>query len=38
MAANLEAASATIPAALWADLKSKGLMREDAPTDKVAAG
>lgn len=31
-ASNLQAASAEIPAALWADLKSKGLMREDAPT------
>ena len=32
MADNLQAAHAEIPAALWADLKSKGLMREDAPT------
>jgi D-threo-aldose 1-dehydrogenase len=31
MQANLKAAQATIPAALWADLKAKGLMREDAP-------
>ncbi|MFA3917628.1 aldo/keto reductase [Ruegeria hyattellae] len=29
---NLQAAQAQIPAALWADLKTKGLMREDAPT------
>jgi len=29
---NLKAATAEIPAALWADLKEKGLMREDAPT------
>jgi len=32
MDGNLKAASATIPGALWDDLKSKGLMREDAPT------
>lgn len=32
MHANLEAAQAQIPAALWEDLKAKGLMREDAPT------
>lgn len=31
MAANLEAAAAHIPAELWADLKARGLMREDAP-------
>jgi D-threo-aldose 1-dehydrogenase len=30
--ANVRAASAVISAALWADLKSAGLMREDAPT------
>jgi D-threo-aldose 1-dehydrogenase len=30
--ANARAAAASIPAALWADLKSRGLMREDAPT------
>jgi len=30
--ANARAAAATIPAALWADLKSAGLMRQDAPT------
>ncbi|MEM7642546.1 MAG: aldo/keto reductase [Pseudomonadota bacterium] len=30
--ANLEAAAAEIPAALWSDLKSEGLVREDAPT------
>lgn len=29
---NLKAAQASIPSALWADLKAKGLMREDAPT------
>ena len=29
---NLQAAHAEIPAALWDDLKSKGLLREDAPT------
>lgn len=32
MHANLEAAHADIPSALWDDLKAKGLMREDAPT------
>jgi D-threo-aldose 1-dehydrogenase len=32
VAANARAAAATIPAALWADLKSRGLMRPDAPT------
>lgn len=31
MEANLAAARATIPAALWADLKTQGLMRPDAP-------
>lgn len=31
MRANLRAASAEIPQGLWADLKSKGLLREDAP-------
>lgn len=30
--ANARAATATIPPALWADLKSAGLMRQDAPT------
>ena len=30
--ANANAASTTIPPALWADLKSAGLMRQDAPT------
>jgi D-threo-aldose 1-dehydrogenase len=30
--ANLRAASAVIPPALWADLKAQGLMRADAPT------
>lgn len=30
--ANLRAASAVIPPALWADLKHRGLMRADAPT------
>jgi D-threo-aldose 1-dehydrogenase len=29
---NLRAAKATIPPALWTDLKAEGLMREDAPT------
>jgi D-threo-aldose 1-dehydrogenase len=32
MAANAQAAGATIPPALWADLKAAGLMRADAPT------
>jgi D-threo-aldose 1-dehydrogenase len=31
MDSNLRAAAATIPAALWADLKNQGLMRIDAP-------
>ncbi|WP_422373525.1 aldo/keto reductase [Hoeflea sp.] len=31
--ANLKAATAEIPAALWADLKSEGLMRNDAPVE-----
>ena len=30
--ANARAAAAHIPAALWADLKSQGLLRQDAPT------
>jgi D-threo-aldose 1-dehydrogenase len=30
--ANARAAAAVLPAALWADLKSQGLMRPDAPT------
>lgn len=30
--ANVQAAAAVIPAGLWADLKSAGLMRDDAPT------
>jgi D-threo-aldose 1-dehydrogenase len=29
--ANLRAAGAEIPAALWAELKAEGLMRPDAP-------
>lgn len=33
MESNLAAAGADIPAALWADLKSEGLMRQDAPVD-----
>lgn len=33
MASNLAAAGAAIPAALWADLKSEGLMRADAPVE-----
>jgi len=32
MQSNLAAAHSEIPSALWADLKSKGLMRADAPT------
>ena len=32
MEANLRVAEASIPDALWADLKAQGLMREDAPT------
>ncbi len=32
MASNIAAAGAEIPAALWADLKAEGLLREDAPT------
>ncbi len=32
MTANLQAASAEIPDALWSDLKADGLLREDAPT------
>ncbi len=32
MKSNLAASSASIPAQLWADLKSRGLMRSDAPT------
>jgi len=31
MASNLAAAQATIPPALWDDLKAEGLMRADAP-------
>lgn len=31
MAGNLQAAGADIPAAFWADLKTRGLLREDAP-------
>jgi D-threo-aldose 1-dehydrogenase len=31
MAANLVAAKAVIPPALWQDLKAKGLLRVDAP-------
>ncbi len=33
MESNLRAAEATVPPALWADLKEQGLMREDAPTE-----
>jgi D-threo-aldose 1-dehydrogenase len=33
MQANLRAAAADIPAALWDDLKAKGLLRADAPVD-----
>jgi len=32
MNSNIEAAAAQIPFALWSDLKSEGLMRQDAPT------
>ena len=32
MASNLRAAQAQIPPALWSDLKSAGVMRQDAPT------
>ena len=32
MESNLRAARTQIPPALWADLKARGLMREDAPT------
>jgi len=32
MAGNLQAAAASIPAQLWTELKSAGLLREDAPT------
>ncbi|MEO0381476.1 MAG: aldo/keto reductase [Pseudomonadota bacterium] len=32
MAGNLQAAHASIPSALWDDLKAKGLLRQDAPT------
>ena len=34
--AEVRAASAVIPAALWADLKAQGLMRQDAPTGALA--
>lgn len=33
MESNLDAAAASIPSALWADLKDQGLMRADAPTE-----
>jgi D-threo-aldose 1-dehydrogenase len=33
MESNLDAARAFVPPALWAELKEKGLMRADAPTD-----
>ena len=33
MTGNLRAAAASIPPALWADLKQQGLMREEAPTE-----
>lgn len=32
MESNIAAAAATIPGALWADLKAQGLLRQDAPT------
>ena len=31
MESNMQAAQATIPGALWSDLKAEGLLREDAP-------
>lgn len=31
MESNLTASEAAIPSVLWSDLKSEGLMREDAP-------
>ncbi|MCG6904749.1 MAG: aldo/keto reductase [Rhodobacter sp.] len=31
MESNLQAATAAVPAQLWADLKARGLMRQDAP-------
>ena len=34
--ANARAASATIPPALWDELKAQGLMRQDAPTGALA--
>ncbi len=34
MESNLTAAGADIPDALWAELKQRGLMRPDAPTDR----
>ena len=34
--ANVRAASATIPPALWDELKAQGLMRQDAPTGALA--
>lgn len=37
MSSNLAAASASIPAALWDDLKDRGLMHRDAPTNRGAA-
>jgi len=35
MDSNIAAAQATIPPALWADLKAEGLMREGAPTGET---
>ena len=32
VAANAAALAATVPPALWADLKAEGLLRSDAPT------
>ena len=36
MEGNFRAAEATIPSALWADLKDRGLMRADAPTGNAS--
>ncbi len=33
MTSNLAAAAAEVPPALWQELKDKGLMRADAPTE-----
>jgi D-threo-aldose 1-dehydrogenase len=36
VAGNVESAHRPIPAALWHDLKRRGLLRDDAPTDSGA--